>query len=145
MELTKIIWMFIIGAGVATVTVFYNNRFLGKLVRALLAIDATSPETAMDASELGLKITPALKRALRPGTSFSEIVIKTEDDRFYIAPDRVDLAKVKYRSKDVTVIFIILSIIILVVGGFALTYILPEVVERFSGTVTDVFGKEAMI
>ena len=86
-----------IGVAVATIVVYYNSRFLGRTVRALLDIDATSPQSAITLEELGLSLTPALRSSLKPGTAFSQIVIKTEDDRYYIAPDKVSLAKAKYR------------------------------------------------
>lgn len=141
MEITTILWMFMLGCAVAVVIVYYNNRFLGRLVRALIDIEATSPETAMPADELEVKVTPALKRALRPGTSFSEIVIKTEDDRFYIAPDKVALAKAKYRSKETTIIFVVMSLIILALAAVALSYVFPVTIERFTGTVNEIFGE----
>lgn len=137
--------MFMIGCAVATAMVYYNNRFLGKLVRALIDIDATSPETAISAEELGIKITPALSRALRPESSFSETVIKTEDGRFYIAPDRLALAKVKFRSKDTTLLFVLMSLIILALAALALTYIFPEAIDSFSEQMNSIFGEGAAV
>lgn len=134
-----------IGCAVATAMVYYNNRFLGKLVRALIDIDATSPESAISAQELGIKITPALSRALRPDSSFSEIVIKTADGRYYIAPDRLSLAKVKFRGKDTTIIFVLLTFIILALVTLALTYIFPEAIESFTIQFNAIFGEEAKI
>ncbi len=142
MELTRIIWLFMIGVGAATLMVFYNNRFLGKLVRALIAIDATSPETAISLEELDIKMTYFIRNALRPGTSFSETVMKTEDGRFYIAPDKVALAKSKYRSKDATIGFILMSIVIILVATLALTYIMPEAVDSFTKTIKGIFNLE---
>ena len=140
MEIKTIVWMFMIGCAIATLTVYYNNRFLGKLVRALIDIEATSPESAMSIDELGVKMTPFLSRALRPESAYSEIVLKTDDGRYYIAPDRVSLAKAKFRSKDATVIFLAISLVILGLATLALTYIFPEAVDTFKGTFNEIFG-----
>lgn len=132
--------MFMLGCAVATLTVYYNNRFLGKMVRALIDMGASSPETATSADELGIKITPFLSHALRNGSSFSEIVVKTTDERYYIVPDRIELAKSKFRSKDVSFLFIAMSLIILALATVALTYIFPESVESFKNTFNEIFG-----
>ena len=140
MELKTIIWTFMFGAVAATLVMFYNNRFLGRLVRALIKIDATSPESAIAIEELGLKLTPAIKHALRPETSFSQTVLRTEDGRFYIAPDKVLLAKKKYRSQDMTLIFVLMSIIILISVALALTYVFPDVIDGAAGRFNGLFG-----
>ena len=140
MEITTIVWMFVIGISVAMCVSYYNSRFLGRLVRKLLEIDATSPEAALTLDELGLKESPALKTSLRPGTSFSETVIKTEDGRFYIAPDKVDIAKSKYRGKDITIVFLFLCLVALVAVGLVLAYILPDILESTGGVFGEIFG-----
>ncbi len=140
MDITVIVWMFMLGCAIAVLTVFYNNRFLGKFVRALIDIEATSPENAINIEELDVKITPFVSRALKSGGSLSEIVFNTEDGKYYIAPERVSLAKAKYRSKDATILFIIISLVILVLAAVALTYIFPESVESFSKTLNELFA-----
>ena len=144
MDIGSLIWMFMIGAAIAMVIMYYNARFLGRLVRKLIQIDATSPESAMPLNELGLKITPALKYSLRPGTSFSETVLKTEDDRYYIAPDKLSMAKAKYRGKDTTIVFVLLCILALVVVAFAFSKILPDLLNKVGGDFSRIFdgGKD---
>ena len=41
MDVTTMIWMFTFGAAVAMAIMYYNIRFLGRLVRKLIEIDAT--------------------------------------------------------------------------------------------------------
>ncbi len=132
MDVTTILWMFMLGAIAAVLTVFYNNKYLGKIVRALISIDATTPETAMTADELGVKITPTVKNAFKSNKSFSETVLITKDGRYYINPDKLALAKSKYRSKETSFIFIIMSIVILLVAAIALSYVLPDLLDKFS-------------
>ncbi len=145
MDITTIIWMFMIGAAVGTIVVYYNSRFLGIFVRALLNIDATSPESALTLEELGVKMTYAIKNALKPGTAFSETVIKTEDNRYYIAPDKVGLAKMKYRGKDTTIVFVLIILFILTLVALALTFIFPDILESTTASFSEIFGnKEVM-
>ena len=73
MEITTIVWMFVIGISVAMCVSYYNSRFLGRLVRKLLEIDATSPEAALTLDELSKpRFVPARafpKRLLKPRTA----------------------------------------------------------------------------
>ncbi len=144
MEVSTLIWMFMIGASIAMVIMYYNARFLGRLVRKLIQIDASSPESAMSLDELGIKMTPALKYSLRPGTSFSETVLKTEDNRYYIAPDKFEMAKAKYRGKDTTIVFILLCILALAIVAFAFSKILPDLLNKAGSDVSQLFdgGKD---
>lgn len=140
MDTSTFIWMFMIGASIAMVIMYYNSRFLGRFVRKLIQIDATSPESAMSFDELGMKITPSLKYSLRPGSSFSETVLKTADDRYYIAPDKLSMAKAKYRGKDTTIVFILLCILAFAVVAFALSQVLPDLLGNFGNDLTQTFG-----
>ena len=142
MEVTTIIWMIMLGAAVATLSVYYNSRFLGRFVRALINIDATSPESALTLKELGVKMTPPLKNALQPGKSLTQIVVKTEDGRYFIKPEKISFAKAKYRTKDTTVLFVLMSLIIILVATLALTYIFPDVIQGFNEQMTQMFGSE---
>lgn len=140
MDINAIVWMFVLGASVAMCISYYNVRFLGRLVRKLIEIDASSPESALTLDELGIKITPALKYSLRPGTSFSETVLKTEDDRYYIAPDKLAMAKTKYRGKDTTIVFLLLCLFGLIVVAFAVTRILPDLLNATGTSFSELFG-----
>ncbi len=144
MDITVIIWMFALGAAIAMCVMYYNIRFLGRLVRKLIEIDATSPESALTLEEIDIKLSPALKHSLRPGTSFSETVLRTEDGRYYIAPDKLSMAKSKYRGKDVNLVFMLLTFILLAVFAYALTLILPDIIEGAGNQISSAFdgGKE---
>ena len=129
-----------LGGAIALLVMFYNNRFLGKMVRKLLEIDATTPETAMSLKELDMKLTPMLKYALRPDTSFSQTVLKTEDDRYYVAPDKIEFAKMKYRSDDMTIVFLLMSIVMILIVAYALSYVFPDIIEGTGERLAKLFG-----
>ena len=140
MEITTILLLFTIGVCAAMITVYYNASLLGKAVRALIDIDATSPETAMSFKDLDIKITPFLKNALRQGGSL-EGTVKTVDGKYYINPDKLSVAKSKYRGKDINLLFLVICIAALLIVAFALTFVFPDVIEAFSQRMTEIFGE----
>ncbi len=130
-----------LGVCAAIFSVYYNNRFLGRIVRRLIEIDATNADAALSPKELGIKITPFVKYALRPGTSFSQTVLKTEDGKYYIAENKLSMAKSKYSGKDTSLLFVIICIILLLLVTFALTTVFPDIVNSFGTQLSDVFGE----
>ena len=141
MTLRAIIWVAAAALAAGVISVFYNTRIPGKFVRALLEIDALAPETAMTAEELGVKMTPVLRRELRPGTPLSKVVIKTADGRFYIDPDKADMARKKYRDEKATVVYVLLLMLMICVAAAASTYIFPGVIEYVEATFKELFGQ----
>ncbi|MBR5746688.1 MAG: hypothetical protein IKX92_05475 [Clostridia bacterium] len=123
------------------ITVYYNSRFIGRLVRALLDIDALSPESAMTFEELGIKRSAIMRFALRPGASLTKTVIKTADERYYVDPQRADLAHKKYRDEHATVLFVMLLLLAIGVFAIAASYIFPEVYTYAERKFTDIFGQ----
>ena len=144
MDITTIIWLFALGVAVAMSIMYYNVRFLGRLVRKLIEIDASSPESALTLEDLNFKLTPALKYSLRPGTSFSQTVLRTADGRYYIAPDKLSMAKLKYKGKDVNIVFILVTFALLAIFAYALTLVLPDIIDGAGSQISDAFfgGKE---
>lgn len=122
-------------------TVFYNSRFTGRLVRALLDIDALSPESAMSFDELGIKRSALMRFALRPGSSLTKTVKTASEDRYYVDPDRAELARKKYRDEHATVLFVMLLILTVLVFSIAASYIFPEIYEYAERRFTDIFGQ----
>ena len=141
MEIQTILVMFMVGFGVAAIVTYYNKKFLGSLVRSLLEIDATSEESAISLSEIGIKLSPAMKHALRPGTSFSKTVVVTEDGKYYIEPSRVELAKSKYHDEKITVVFVLLILLILSAAALAVTYIFPDLLSMAKEQFSNVFNR----
>ena len=140
MDINTILWMFMLGICAAIISVYYNNRFLGRIIRKLIEIDATNADSALSPKELGVKITPFVKYALRPGTSFSQTVLTTDDGKYYIADNKVDMAKAKYSGKESSLLFVIICILLLLLVTFALTAVFPDIVDSFSTTLSEIFG-----
>ncbi|MBQ7780353.1 MAG: hypothetical protein IJ404_07655 [Clostridia bacterium] len=129
----SIIWSIIIGAFIAVVIAFINKKTIGKLVDKLLALPADSEENAVTLDEIGLGKKGSLRYALRPSSTLSSIVKKTEDGRLYIQEDQQYRAEKIYTQSRLSVLTLILSAIILIVAGSVLLNVLPDIVEIVKG------------
>ena len=52
------------------------------------------------------------------------------------------MAKSKYRGKDVNLVFILLSFVMLLIFAYVLTLILPDIIESTSGQLNSAFGAD---
>ena len=139
MTINTLLWLCAAGISAAILISYYNSRFLGKLVRALLDIDATSTESAISLEDLGIKLNYAVKNSLRPGKSLTHVINKTEDGKYYIIPEKASMAKAKYRGKDISIVYVSLIIATLLVICLLLTFAFPDLLEslsnKFSSTI----------
>lgn len=142
-NIQTILWLLMIGFAVAAVAVYCSNRFLGGFVRALLAVDATSPESALTMKELGVKSNPLLRAALGRKGEFTRMVADAGGGKYYIAPERLGLAKVKYREKGAGLLSVLLLIAVAALCTLAFTYIFPEVLDAVSNMLSQLFRKDA--
>lgn len=130
-DVTGIVWLLLGGIGVAAVYLWYSRSFVGVLVRRLIEIDATSPETAVPLSAIHCRLTPPLRLALREGGALYEIVLRIDGAKgetlYYIAPEKAAMAKAKYRNEGTSVFFLLLVIGLLVLVGVLFTVLYPKV------------------
>ena len=63
--------------------------------------------------------------------------------KYYIAPERLELAKVKYREKGAGLLSVLLLIAVAALCTLAFTYIFPEVLDAVSNMLSQLFGKDA--
>lgn len=133
MEITQILWMLLAGIGIAAAYLWYSRNFLGVLVRKLIEIDASSPETAVSLSAIHCRLTPPLRLALREGGALYETVLRVDgtdgEPLYYLSPEKLDMAKAKYRNEGTSVFFLLLLIVMLVVLGLLFTIFYPKISE----------------
>lgn len=131
-DVTWIVWMILGGVGIAAVYLWYSRSFVGGLVRKLIEIDATSPETAVSLSAIHCRLTPPLRLALREGGALHETVMQIKgadgDTLYYLTPEKLDIAKAKYRNEGTTVFTLILVIGMLVLLGVLFTVFYPKII-----------------
>ena len=82
---------------------------------------------------IGFGKKSALRYALRPSSTLSNIIKKTDDGRYYIPEDRQYRAEVVYTQSRLSVMTLILSAILLIAAGSVLLNVLPTVIETFKG------------
>ena len=73
---------FIVGAILASVSFIFNKRVLGDFVRALLSVDAHSPEEARTLEQLGYLKNTTIRSALKRGTSLRRVVKCVEEEAY---------------------------------------------------------------
>lgn len=133
----SIVWLTLIGVGVAAVCLWYSRTFPGKLVRKLLEIDATSPETAVSLETLHCRMTPPLRLALREGGALQDLVLSlpSEDGGtlYYLSPDRRDKAQAKYRKEGTGFLPVLFAVAGLLLVGLLFHYLYPVVSDWLSG------------
>ncbi len=128
-SVVSIVWLTLIGIGVATICLWYSRTFPGKLVRKLLEIDATSPETAVSLETLHCRMTPPLRLALREGGGLQDLVISlpSEDGGtlYYLSPAHLDKAQAKYRKEGHGFLSVLFAIAGLLLVGLLFHYLYP--------------------
>ena len=129
----SIIWSMIIGVFIAVIIAFINKKTIGKLVDKLLALPADNEENAVTLDEIGFGKKGSLRYALRPSSTLSNIVKKTEDGRLYIPEDQQYRAEKVYTQNRLSVLTLVLSAIILIVAGSVLLNVLPDIVKIVKG------------
>ncbi len=129
----SIIWSIIVGVFIAVVISFINKKTVGKLVDKLLALPADNEKNAVTLDEIGFGKKGALRYALRPSSTLSSIIKRTEDGRLYIPEDQQYRAEKVYTQNRLSILTLILSAIILVVAGSVLLNVLPSFIETVKG------------
>ena len=125
----SIIWSIIIGVFIAVVISFINKKTIGKLVDKLLSLPADSEQNAVTLEEIGFGKKGSLRYALRPSSTLSSIIKKTEDGRLYIQEDQQYRAEKVYTQNRLSIFTLIFPAIILIVAGSVLLNFLPSIIE----------------
>ena len=128
----SVIWPMIIGVYIAIIIIFINKKTIGRLVKKLLSASADSEESAVSLKELGLEKKFSLRYALRPNSTLSNIIKRTEDERYYIPEDKSYRAESLYTQKRVTALTLIVPAILLTAAGIALLNALPGIMSIIS-------------
>lgn len=146
-----------IAATLSTVFVYLNKNVVGKVVRALIAREANSPESALTLSELGLHKNLLVRSALKgknglrklvneagdrivmlpDGSSYSERDKKLDlaSARFYIREENRIRAELRYSTKGSDIFMLIISIIVYFGIAWLIVILVPAVFDLFSWVV----------
>lgn len=96
------VWGFCIGAIFAALLSLYQQYVPGKLVRALLSVEALSADAAVTLASLGLADRPLIARELKHGAMLKKFVLCAEGEgemRYYIPAEQKYRAATRYEKK----------------------------------------------
>lgn len=129
----SIIWPIILGVFIAVIIAFINKKTIGKLVNKLLALPADNEDNAVTLDDIGFGKKGALRYALRPTSTLSNIIKRTEDGKYYIPEDQQYRAESVYTQNRLSIMTVIASGIILIIAGCALLNVLPSMIDLCKG------------
>ena len=136
--LPLVVWAIIFGIILSWIIIIYKQRIVGAFIRALLAENAVSPETARTAEEIGqdhnvsalssYKKTAALHRIVYIVGEEEKAADKkfrleiTDNTRFYIPEAQFKRANEQYGGNGANIFVMIGGIVALLVIGALITY-----------------------
>ena len=130
-DLTMILLSFVIGIVIASIAMIYRQTFLGNIVRKIIDKKALSESEALTLEQLGINPNNILvKFALRDNSTFRKIVIKTEQNRYYIPEERRIREEIRFRKKGNDVVAVIIGAILFVLAAFILLTVIPWLTDH---------------
>lgn len=130
-DLTMILLSFVIGIVIASIAILYRQTFLGNIVRKIIDKKALSESEALTLEQLGINPNNILvKFALRDNSTFRKIVIKTEQNRYYIPEERRIREEIRFRKKGNDVVAVIIGAILFVLAAFILLTVIPWLTDH---------------
>lgn len=156
-SLSFVVMGIFLGTAVACGVMLYNIKFPGGLVRALLRLDALSPESAVTAAECGFKSEALLRFMLSDTGALSKYVhiipVKTvkkgkkervllTSAKFYLEPETKYRAEIRYDRKKANPLTVVIGILLLALLALAAIWLIPELVQMFKNFIGMFAGKE---
>ena len=135
-----VIWSMFIGIVIGVGAILYSKRILGTLVRALIKVEATSPDAAKSFSDLGFKHTLLYRFSLRKTSTFRKIVYVTDDNRYFIPSEKVFRADSMYSAKDASLLIGLLAVLAFFIMVLICFLVIPDLVQMTSDFVSNTFG-----
>ena len=136
--LPLVVWAIIFGIILSWIIIIYKQRIVGAFIRALIAENASSPETAKTAAELGQDHNVSALSSYKRSAALRRIVYIVGDEekaadkkyrpeidentRFYIPEDRLKRAEDQYGKSGVNVFVLIGGVAALLIIGALITY-----------------------
>ena len=131
-SVAMIVWSLIIGVFLAMAISVYNKMTVGRLVKKLLDVKANTPESAKSLAELGFKDN-SYSYALRPSSTLSSIIHRTEDKKLYIPEDKSYRAETTFVSGKINPVAAVISVVLLLAAGIGLNNLIPYILKLANG------------
>jgi len=129
----------LIGFIIAVLAVAYNKLVIGRFVKALIKAEAVHPVFAKSFEQLNVKKSFMLSYALRSRGTLRKYVSELNDENkgsYYIPEDRLYRAGRIYGGKDVDILVVSASIIILLIFFVIAIACMPLILDQ----VNNMFG-----
>ncbi len=122
-----VVWGICIGFFLASLFSLYQRFVVGAPIRALLRLEALSPEAARNADELGFKKGSPFCRILEKNASVQRLVKKTEGETgsYYIPEDLKYRAELRYEKKGNPIVQALLAALLSTAVGIVLLKLIP--------------------
>ena len=122
-----VVWGLAIGFFLAALFSLYQRFVVGAPIRALLQLEALSPESAKTEEELGIKGGWLTHRALTKNTAVQKLVKKTEGEPcgYYIPEELKYRTQLRYEKKGNPFVQTVLAALLSLVIGIAFIKLIP--------------------
>lgn len=131
----SIVWPLVIGAFISVVISLVNKRTVGKLIKKLIELKATTPESAISLEEAGLSKNGYLRYATRPTSTLMNLISITDDKKLYISEEKSFRAETTYVSDRASYVTIIVAAVIFIAAGILMNNVIPKLI----GFAVDIF------
>ena len=127
-NLKRAVWLIIAGMILALVFIYFYKTVNGALVRALMANEAYSPETAKTLAELGFEKKESILKTFNRSETIRRVVGTAEDEadenaHFYIREEEKKRATEQYGMKGNELIMTVVGAVALVIVGLLIEVI----------------------
>ncbi len=145
-----LVWALFAGIAIATVSLWFRQRVLGKAIRTLLAQNAVGADRAMTAGALGIH-SRLLLSAMRKGSLTryirvlppapqeggsrpdGEVAANAGEERFYLDEEKKIQAELRYSGKGADLYIVIIGLILFLILALLAARYLPELAVKYLG------------
>ena len=151
--LAFVLTAFFVGIILACLVMLYQIKVPGRMVRALLAAGADSPERAITAAEAGFRREWLLRFLFSPNAALAKYVgvlpegeirrgkkprPRYADARYYLFPQTRERAAIRYEYKRATVPALITAIVVFAIAVVAMHTVIEELVQMLKNFIATI-------
>lgn len=142
-SLDVLVWGMYIGIVIGATVATLDKLYCGRMVKALTAKGATTPETAVTLGELDIRGKWYLRRALREGKPLRKMLgngeirdkKKTEEIPFYLPEENRIKAETRYENGRRPIFTLVLSILAMLAVVYFVLFAVPELLTMLDNLV----------
>lgn len=128
-----------VGIMLASLAILYNKRYVGGLIRRLIAAQSFGEAGAKSLSELGYRKFSPIRISLRKGSTLRKAVFPVgsgDGVKYYVQEEKKDELLFKYDKKGTNIVVLVVCAGILFLVAAAVIKYYPELTKRFSEAIS---------